>query len=714
MKRAVWVLLWVWSASASAKELIPPLARATPKISAISLDGYLNEESWEQAPIFSGFIQREPFVGEPATEKTEFQLLFDQEAFYIAVHAYDSEPEKITARTRRFDSGRLFSDDFIAIKIDSAHDHRTVYYFAVTPRGAAYDAIVLDNGAQFLSEWDAAWDVGVRIDSSGWVAEFRIPFSSFSYDPDNGPLFGLNITRRISRKTEEFDWAEIPPPFGGLQTNYFGHVERIPLPQKPKRNITFTPSLSAGYRETESNADSFTDLGLDIKIPLSRNAVVKGTYNTDFSQVDIDQSQLNFNRFDLFYPEKRRFFLEGTQFFDFGAQGNNQLFFSRRVGLENGSPIPILGGIRSYGTVGSNEFGVLNIQTEAKDEVPDRNFTVGRLRRRLGEQTNVGGMVTYRQNTSGSPEKNIGAGVDLTYLSQDGRLKIAPFLAFSRSDAHNPNENAQTGASAFLHVLWTPPLWKLAHTSMYVSEDFNPEVGFIKRKDILQETFNLQRSIRLPEKGIDEILLFANNTFFLNGSANRLLDASGEEGIQVNTNSGYTASIRGLHSTDEVLEPFELQNRVTIPQGRYSERGVQVSASSPDYQNIQAGLTLRQMGFFGGRRQTISPSVTVRPKTGLYLNASASFNMIDLPHLDTHYSSSVINGAASYSLNTKMYIDLNASWNEVNGKVVVQYRYRWRFAPMSDLFLVHSEERDDQDFSAQTRSMVVKIVAPFH
>lgn len=721
--------------SSMAQTFSLPTTRATRTSIPIRIDGKLDESAWADAPLNdSQFIQRLPYAGRPATEATNFRILYDDDNLYFGIHCRDSHPDELTTRTRRFDSPRLFEDDYVAVKIDSAHDKRTVLYFAVTPNGTQLDAKSLNNGASFLKEWDTLWDVSTHRDETGWYAEFKIPFTSMEYDPSGASTFlGLNITRFVARLAEEFDWAPIPPPFIGLNAGYYGLLERVPVPAKKWRQLSLIPYLSTGVTQdtaglltgsSTTELEPFLNYGGDAKYPLTRGSIAQATIKTDFSQVDIDAQQANLTRFNLFFPEKRTFFLEGAQFFDFGFQERSQLFFSRRIGLEDDSPVPLLGGVRSYGTVQRYEYGVLNLQTEKRQtaliDVPARNFTVARLRRNIFEKSQIGFIATDRIDTDNGDGHNATFGFDANIKSVDERLAFKPYAAISLSSpdsyhpvVDDPDSIDGAGVSALQLLSWSPGDWELTQYTLMVGEDFNPAVGFLQRSGIIRQSFEVAKNFYFPGSSISKTRYSVYGTGITDEDAKDLLDYYYGADLVFVTQESYSLTFYLDHSHDTVQTPFSLNGQVTIPVGEYDENLGEVIFATPLQYGVSGQMEYSYGGIYGGTLHQFEPSISVRAIQGLYFNAASSLSFIDLPQLNHSFVTGVYNLALSYSPSQPMALDFKSGWDQEDGSILFQYRYRWRYHPLSDFFVVYNEQRNDNDFGATFRSLAFKIAYYF-
>ncbi|HLG20860.1 MAG TPA: DUF5916 domain-containing protein [Bdellovibrionota bacterium] len=702
------------------------MANAVRSGETIQIDGKLDENSWKEAPVYTGFTQMLPFLGQPATERTEFRVLYDDVNLYFGIILFDREPDKIVKRAMSHDSVRTFDDDFVTVNIDPQHDHRTGYSFTANPRGAQVDGKGINNGNLFITEWDTVWSAGAQIREDGWVAEFKIPFTSLDYDAAGNKEFGLNVTRQIARKSELSVWAPLyrpfPPRGTDLETADFGHLAGVEFSPKPWRHLSLLPYFSSGFRENLTDTDSVIPAhtrdvvlkpGIDLKYPIERTAISQLTVNTDFSQVDVDNQQINLSRFDLFFPEKRPFFLEGSQFFEFGVPQSAQLFFSRKIGLQDGREVPILAGGRSYGKINRSEYGFLNIQTEDTSQVPDRNFTVARFKQDIFARSEMGFMAIHQQDTTGPLGSNTSGGIDATFRSVNGRLVVNNWAAATNSDPNMPDEITGNGTSAYNGTVWRPGLWEVRQSNLYVSDEFNPEAGFFTRAGIFEPAASLYRSFLFPEYGFSETKVGVQGNFFTSDEMDQFLDYTSQGDITLTSNSGYTYHIVGKHFSDRALNPFVLNSKVTIPAGRYTESNVGFGYFTPSRYAISGSVEYSYGGFYGGTIHTWIPTFTAKPIDGLYLKTDASISRIEIPSLNADYFSSALNFSGSYSFLFKMSIDANVGWNQDNSLLVFQYRYRWHFASLSDLFVVYNEERASSNLNTSFRGLIFKIVGYF-
>ena len=352
------------------------------------LDGRVNEQEWEAAPMANDFVQQRPVLGAPATEKTEVRFLYTQDALYIGVICFDSEPDQIVDTQSRRD-GNLNDSDSILIILDTYHDQQNGFLFGTNPSGIQYDAQILNEGvsggqasgsggvgssatstssrgnvAAFNLNWNVTWDVRTSRSERGWEAEMEIPLKSLRFKDSEGPQqWGLNVMRNVRRKNEQSFWAEIPQAYNIYRLSLAGDLDSLDI--HSSRNLKVTPYILLGPTKdySLSESDFENEVGLDVKYALTSTLTLDTTVNTDFAQVEVDDEQINFTRFNLFFPEKRSFFLENAGTFAFGTPREMDLFFSRRIGIEGGREVPIRAGARLTGKIDRFNLGILSIQT---------------------------------------------------------------------------------------------------------------------------------------------------------------------------------------------------------------------------------------------------------------------------------------------------------------------------------------------------------------
>ena len=469
-----------------------PAMEAFTLLSAPSLDGdVLGDPAWQGVTPASGFWQVQPNEGEAATQKTEVFIGFLEDSLYIGMVAYDDNPDGIIVTDGRRDS-HLHDTDSFQVIIDGLLDRQNGLIFGTNPVGMEYDAQVVKEGAGggwdnsgFNLNWDASWSVKARISDIGWSAEMRIPFKTLRYGKGDKQVWGINFQRNIRRNNEIVYWAPLTMQHNLNRVSEAGTVTGVMPPSS--RNLKFTPyGLAKARRGGElDGTETDTEFGFDAKYSITPSLTLDITYNTDFAQVEADNFQVNLDRFNLFFPEKRPFFLENSGQFTVGNSGEAQLFFSRRIGIgEDGDVIPINGGARVSGKIGSStNVGFLYMSSEAVDDIaPENQFTVARVNQELGKRSSIGAIFVER-NGDGSYlvaepyDKNRTYGID-------GRLGIGENTLISAwaSQTDTPGLDGDDHAYS-LKANYDSAEWSHGIEYTEVGENFNPEVGFLSRDD---------------------------------------------------------------------------------------------------------------------------------------------------------------------------------------------------------------------------------------
>src|SRR6266513_2388842 len=371
------------SASQGVPSAPPPVARAHVVATPPIIDGRLNDPAWRDVPPITGFIQRELHEGTPITERTEVRIVTDGQALYVGAWLYDSDGAGIV-RGERVRDGDISKSDYFGILLDTYHDRQNGFVFNTTPAGIEYDAQVVNEGegggiqlpgqtratagslGGFNLNWDGTWTVATSVDSLGWYAEFRIPFTTLRYGAGESQTWGLNLVRSIRRKNEESFWSFIPRQFSLMKISRAGTLQGIQVPSR--RVWTVTPYALTGVERNyaiDPDARGRGEIGGELKYGVTPSVTLDLTYNTDFAQVEVDEQRTNLTRFPLFFPEKRPFFLENAGVFSAGTPQAVDLFFTRRIGIDTlGQPVTIVGGGRLSGRVGQFTVGGLEIFTE--------------------------------------------------------------------------------------------------------------------------------------------------------------------------------------------------------------------------------------------------------------------------------------------------------------------------------------------------------------
>ncbi|MEM7349643.1 MAG: DUF5916 domain-containing protein [Acidobacteriota bacterium] len=680
----------------------------------IALDGRLDESAWRQAAVASGFTQREPEPGVPASERTEVRVVFDEKTLYIGILAFDADPEAIIAREMQRDGG-LFRDDSVIVLLDTFDDDRNTYFFETNPVGARTDSLVTDEGRDTNFEWDGVWDVASRRTAEGWVAEMAIPFSTLRFDP-HAEAWGFNVRRQIRHKNEQAFWAPIGLEADLFRVSLYGSLVGISGVQ-PGLNLNVKPFLVASDSDTsaagQEGSDDF-DAGLDVKWGVTRGLSLDLTVNTDFAETEVDDSRVNLTRFSLFFPEKREFFLENSGIFAFGSDpgGGNPLlevFFSRRIGIgENGSEVPIEAGLRLTGRVGAWNLGVLGVNTEGISTAggggtPSNTWGALRLKRNVGQRSSVGLIVTNREGSG--DDSNRVAGADFDWKPTD-RLAVNGFFAQSDDSDLASGDDWAAGAG----IEWSGSIWSASGGYVEIGERFEPEMGFLRRRGVKRYTGEVEYEPR------PDLPWLRNLNFELEAEVFTLRDGTTESteiqlepfGIRFDSEDRLTVFVE--RSFERLFEPFEIVDGVVIPVGDYTFYDYGVRFASNEGRRVTADGSVRWSGFFDGDRFSVEATLGVRPNRFLRSETGWEYNDVELP--GGAFSATVVRQRLSLAWNPRLRADTLLQYNDLDQLFAANLRFNWIYKPGADLFVVFNQTWDAPslgDLEQRDRQVIVKF-----
>ncbi len=698
---AAWLV--VGPAEALAQEK-PAAERATTRAVRAStdpvLDGdVLNDPGWNGVPAATGFVQNTPDEGQPATERTKVFLTFNDDTLFVGVVCFDRNPEGIiVAHARRDES--LDETDSFRIILDTYLDRQGGFVFGTNPAGMQYDGQVtgrssggLTAGNDFNLNWDAAWEVETQTTEIGWTAELAIPFRSIRYPGGDATTWGVNFQRNIRRRNESSFWAPLTRQYNLYWVSLAGNLEGMEAPRQ--RNLQLTPyALADSRREGIEGASTTSDgeFGIDLKYGLTPSLTLDATYNTDFAQVEADELQINLDRFNLFFPEKRPFFLENAGLFEVGVPEEVALFFSRQIGLgPDGEEIPIEAGLRVSGKQGQNNIGFLYMRTEeALGIAPENDFAVARYSRDLPNRSAVGAIFVNRDGAD--PLAGGGDDYNRTY-GLDARFGIGKYGEITGFAAQTDTPGIERDDRAFqLLGRYNSENWSSSLGYTEVGEGFNPEVGFLRRKGYRKPEGFVLRRIR-PEKlwGLQEVRPHISYSGFWDD------DDFQETGfLHVDTHwefkSGYEVHT-GVNFTHEgVKEPFEISDGVIVPPGTYEHEEVALVFWTNRGAPVSFTLRPRIGGFFGGDRVSISSGLDFRIGEKFNSEIDWSYNDIDLPGGD--FETNLGRLRATYSFTPSILIQALVQYNDSADVWATNLRFTWLQRANAGLFIVYNEIQD--------------------
>jgi hypothetical protein len=665
---------------------------------AIKIDGLLDEAAWSLVQPATNFLQEQPNEGEPASEKTEVRVLFDDKNLYIGIRAFDSDATHINARELVRDAA-FSNDDTVAILLDTYHDRRNAFRFVVNPLGTQQDALITDEGRDINISWDGSWTSAGRIDSKGYTVEIEIPLTTLRFK-EGIESWGLNIARIIRRKNEENLWTSWQRSFGFERVSQAGDLTGVEdLRRRRLREIK--PYASGEWRQgvpligaSGFDAGARGHVGIEVaKLGITPSLTAEFTVNPDFGQAEVDDQIVNLSRFSVFFPEKRDFFLENSGIFLFGRQGENQAFFTRRIGLtDRGQPVPIDYGVKVTGKVGPYNVGFLQVQTRKLGEaatglgIPRQQFTVLRVKRDILKRSYIGAILVNRQGATavgGSSYNRVG-GADAEFNLTD-HYKVKAFWMGSAT----PGIRSSAGSSR-LESIFENDLYRFITVYEDVGAKFNPEVGFIERNAIHQ--YFGQVAYKPRPKFIPHVqqMEFETQIEYYTDRAGKLATRQTELSWDTVFKNSSELFFRPVEAVNDVLtEPFQIRRGIIIPPGTYHFNRPQVSFTSDLSKRIVFTGREKWGDFYSGKRYETSGGVTWRPNAHLLLDLSESYNKVRLR--EGNFSTSLFAGRMNYNFSRKLLTSALIQLNSAARLSVINVRLRYIYRPNSDFFIIYNQ-----------------------
>ena len=635
-------------------------ARNVPSVQAVriatppGLDGSVDEDLWRSVPPATGFVQQNPDEGAPATERTEVRIAFDDRNLYFGIVCFDREPENIVVTQNRRD-GSLDDTDSVQLLIDAYNDGQNAFVFGTSPTGIEFDAQITKAGqtrgsgggparagggggaqragaAAFNLNWDAVWTVRSQVTNRGWESEIAIPFRTLRYKPGTDQTWGLNISRNIRRRNELSFWSPVSRAFEFSQVELAGQLHGLETTRH--RNVKLLPyvlgGMSQDYRLVEGRTDRSIRGGIDIKYGLTPGLTLDGTVNTDFAQVEVDDVQINLTRFDLFFPEKRPFFLENSGFFEFGSPREVEIFFSRRIGLdENRQEVPIDAGARISGKIGKYQVGMLNMQSRNVDgRTAANNYSVARVSRELPNRTSIG-IIAVNRETLGTQESY--SEFNRTF-GADANIGIGKFGNWFNYVAGTQTPGLNGSAHAYSSRFdYDDATHRISVGYLEVGGNFNPEVGFVRRVKFRKPSASY-RYTYYPTKGAWRTI--EPHAFFQNWYS---LDTNEKESgfehyhLDSRLQNGGRLGLAYNRNFERLSVPFGVFPGVEIPAGRYQFGETIANFQSDPSAPLFGGGTLAIGDFYSGDITAFSFSGGLRKGQNLTWTLTWARNDIKLP-----------------------------------------------------------------------------------
>jgi uncharacterized protein DUF5916/cellulose/xylan binding protein with CBM9 domain len=661
----------------------PRRIRAIRATDTIKIDGLLDEPAWSLAQPATDFLQQQPNEGAPASERTEVRVLFDDKNIYFGIRAFDSDAKHINARELVRDAD-FSNDDTVAILLDTYHDRRNGFRFVVNPLGTQQDALITDEGRDINITWNGAWISAGRIDDKGFTVEIEIPLSTLRFK-EGIESWGFNISRIIRRKNEENLWTSWQRSFGLERVSQAGDLDGVNEIRR-RRLREVKPYASGEWREgvpligrNGLDAGVRGNVGIEVaKLGITPSLTAEFTVNPDFGQAEVDDQIVNLSRFSVFFPEKRDFFLENSGIFLFGRQGENQAFFTRRIGLtDRGQPVPIDYGVKVTGKIGSYNVGFLQVQTRKFGEtstglgIPRQQFSVLRVKRDILKRSYIGAIFVNRQGATAVGESNYNRvhGADAEFNLTD-HYKVKAFWMGSAT----PGVRSGAGSSR-LESIFENDLYRFITVYEDVGAKFNPEVGFIERNSIHQ--YFGQFAYKPRPKFIPHVqqMEFETQIEYYTDRAGKLATRQAELSWDTVFKNSSELFFRPIEAVNDVLtEPFQIRPGIVIPVGTYEFNRPQISFTSDLSKRIVFHGREKWGDFYSGKRYETSGGITWRPNSHLLVDLAESYNKVRLR--EGNFSTSLFSGRLNYNFSRRLLTSALIQLNSAARLSVINVRLR--------------------------------------
>ena len=673
-------------------------AEATRVDLAPKLDGTLDDPLWRTATPITDFRQREPFEGQAPTEKTDVRILYSRHAVYFGIRCYDSDPSRIVATELRRDVSQDLDDHF-EILIDSNHDRRGAYVFQINPLGTQVDGLIVEEqgsgfgsfGADFDTGWDGVWTSEARITADGWTATIEIPFTTLNFTRSNNVLWGLNFKRFIRRKNEQDLWRAYRRTFGITKVSQAGDLRGI-TDIGSGRLFVVKPYAVARYDKQTAQDPKFPLTGgLDMKYGLTSNLVLNLTGNTDFADTEVDLEPFNLTPFKVFIPEKRQFFLENAGDFNFDLGDQDQLFFSRQIGIDpiTGQQVPINGGARLTGTLGRTELGIMDVDTRSSGPNPYSNFAVVRVKESLWPGSYVGVMGIDKRSGNVLDSYNQTGGVD-TRLVFFKDWFVDAHMAGTQSPINISGASgsaSDVGASLSYRSNWLDGIVERRK----IGPNFNPEVGFIERTDSDETYGDMTFKFRPKIVGVRELQF---EGFILHAP-----DTRGQVSTQEWQNTFRADFNNGAYTDDDIVDvftqlittPLHIYKNVFIPNGLYHFTRHQLTYGSAQDRRLTYSFFERFGSYYGGTLNEFRVRANYRPTAKFSISASETWDRFRLPLPNGNFSVVLASLQGNYSFNRFLTFTSLIQMDTSNTQAVsANLRLRYNYRPDSDLYIIYN------------------------
>ena len=686
----------------------------------IILDGKLDESFWKDIIGIDDFLMQEPIEGGKPTENTIIKVAYDENYLYIGAILYDSEPNGIKSFKMRKDSP-LNTDDRFMLILDTYLDGRNAYFFEINPKGLMGDGLLsIGQGLSLNKNWDGIWRPWTHIGDFGWSTEIRIPFHTLNFDPKIS-TWGINFQRTVRRKNEEILWSGHKRNQGLFRPQNAGRLTGL-------NNISQGLGLEiVGYAKTQASKiekdlggydkDANIDGGLNINYNLTPGLKASVTLNTDFAETEVDDRQINLTRFPIRFPEKRDFFLEGANIYQFASRSGVYPYFSRKIGLQSGNPIPILFGGRIIGKIGKVEVAAQQVKTRETDLVNSEDFSVIRLKQNFWKESSIGVLYTRRHTNKGNefvpplPDRNT-LGVDLT-LNTSTFLKNQNLQFQAFAVIHNPNtlheinNNIWDRSARGLRFNFPNDPWSGSLSYREFGVSYDPAVGFSRRNSFRRVEPRIRFSPLIEKSSVIRELQWEisfENLMSLDWK--RLTQNIRLTPLSIRFESGDEISYQIIKNFESLEYDFNIlgDNSVIIPIGDYSNWKHQIEFETANHRKIVYEIELNAEGFWSGNRTEYQNNLTLRPIPGINLNFGYIHSKVSL--IEGNFKTNLVRFLADFDLSPFISFSSNIQYDDISKQIGMNNRFKYTITPGSDIYFVYNHNWVDDYGKYKTSSML--------
>jgi len=654
-----------------------------------TLDGMLTEDIWQSAPFIDKFTQRELDYGKPSTDMTRIAVVYDNLAMYIGVWCYQKSHIRAKYMQRDFFYNE---DDNVQVALSPFNDRRNGYLFVINPNGARADLLISGNEEANM-DWNAVWDARTTITKDGWFGEIRIPFNSLQFKKDSAYNWAINFERNIRARNEQVLWQGWTRDCSIFCLVNAGHLTGLTGIGYAK-HFELKPFVLGRYEHSSGNAtEAKVKIGGDLNVNITPTLKLNLTTNTDFAQVEADRIAVNISRFNLYYPEKREFFLEGYQNYQFNIGGSNEIFYTRKIGIEDFQQVPVVVGGRLFGKVKGSNIGILNVQTAATGNVPTTNNSVIRYKQDIGRQSYIGAIFTSKVS---SVLSNQVAGLDGGYSTakflKNKNLVVAALL--SRSF-----DKAKTGKGSYawrFYIDYPNDFLDNFIALGSIQDNYNPELGFLNRKNYTNFTWNFRFYPRWFAKyGVKRMSLnpwvFSLYQTFTTGEMESFYNETRPLGFFTKRGERFEYNLQ--QEFERLDTSFALTNDIKIPAGKYWMYRQEIQLGTFRSRKFWLDGTIGWGGYYSGSIITVSGSLGINVDKHFNLKTDLTQNSIKLPssQLTTYELAEYLN----YAFNPRFDLSFFAQWNSLDDLILGNFRVHWIPNIGSDLYVVYNRGYDN-------------------